>query len=425
MKYLKLLTSVFLVLCVTSTYSQNAAKSKKEIKKEKKEAKKNRPPKKVDIYFAPLPVIAVNPTFGVMYGLAASTSMFVGDPSNTRMSTSLGTLTYSSKKQFMFTFKSNVYLPEDNWILLGDWRYFNTSQPTYGLGTGPQSAKLAGNGVEYEEGMFSEPIPDAQMMEFQYVRFHETALKKIREYFYAGVGYHLDYHFDIKDNLLNLDTIPPVITSHYGYCTTHGFNPEKYTLSGLSVNAMYDSRDNAATPYKGMYALLTFRYNPTFLGSSKSASSLWLEYRDYISLSKKPQPSHLLAFWIYGNFQTSGDLPYLDLPALGWDQFGRSGRGYTQGRFRGQNLIYSELEYRVHLLGTKKNPDFLGAVAFINVTTASNKDANIDLFQYIDPGYGIGLRVMMNKTSRTNLTLDYAWGKYGSHGLFLNVNETF
>ena len=425
MKTTKIIATTFLFLFFVAVYAQDTTKTKKELKKEKKEAKKNKPPEKGDIYFAPLPVLAVNPTFGVMFGLAASTSMFVGDPKTTHMSTSLGTLTYSTKKQFMFTFKTNVYLPEDNWILLGDWRYFNTSQPTYGLGTGPQSAKLAGNGIEYGEGMFSEPIPDAQMMEFQYIRFHETVLKKIRKSFYAGIGYHLDYHFQINDNLLNLDTVPPVITSHYAYCTEYGYNPEKYTLSGLSLNAMYDSRDNAATPYKGMYALITFRYNPTFLGSTKSASSLWLEYRNYFNLSKKQQPSHMLAFWAYGNFQTSGNLPYLDLPAVGWDQFGRSGRGYTQGRFRGQNLMYSELEYRVHLLGTKKNSDFLGAVVFVNATTASNKDANINLFEYVDPGFGIGLRFMVSKSSRTNINLDYAWGKYGSHGLFLNVNESF
>jgi len=67
----------------------------------------------------------------------------------------------------------------------------------------------------------------------------------------------------------------------------------------------------------------------------------------------------------------------------------------------------------------------LGAVAFVNTTTASNKDENIDLFQYMNIGYGVGLRFMMNKTSRTNITLDYAWGQYGAQGLFLNVNETF
>ncbi|MEN8251057.1 MAG: BamA/TamA family outer membrane protein, partial [Bacteroidota bacterium] len=217
----------------------------------------------------------------------------------------------------------------------------------------------------------------------------------------------------------------PVITSHYAYSDNKGFDPEKYILSGISLNGMYDSRDNAANPYEGRYALVTFRINPEFLGSSKSSTNLWVEYRDYLKLSEEPQPSHMLGIWVYGNFQTSGDLPYLDLPALGWDQFGKSGRAYTQGRFRGENLFYTELEYRVHLAGTKKNPDFLGAVAFVNATTASNKAAEISLFEYINTGFGAGLRFMMNKASRTNITLDYAWGQYGSHGMFLSVNETF
>lgn len=391
------------------------------------------------IYFAPMPVIAVNPTFGVLYGVAASTNMFVGDPKTTRMSTSLGTITYSTKKQLMFTFKSTVYTSDDNWILMGDWRYFDTSQPTFGLGTGPQSAKLAGNSFPIgDEGMFSTPIEDAQMMEFKYVRFHESALKKIKKYFYLGIGYHLDMHFDINDNLLDLNpdtanSMGPIITSHYSYSKAYGFNPEEYNLSGVSLNALFDSRDNAATPYTGQYALVTFRINPTFLGSTKNSTSLWLEYRKYFSMSKT-KPQNLIGFWAYGNFQTSGDLPYLDLPALGWDQFGRSGRAYTQGRFRGNNVMYSEVEYRFRIAGIKKNPDFFGAVVFANATTASRKsftDANnytyddINLFQYVEPAIGFGFRIMLNKITRTNLTLDYAFGKYGSQGFFLNFNETF
>ena len=417
MKTKIIITSLSVLLTITSALSQTSDS-----------LKIDKAPKKGDIYFSPLPVIAVNPTFGFLYGLAASTSMFMGDPSNTRMSTSLGTFTYSTKKQLMFTFKTNVYLSKDNWIMLGDWRVFDTSQPTYGLGTGPQSAKAVGTGYEYQDGMFSEPIPDAQLMKFKYIRFHETAFKKLRQNLYAGMGYHFDYHFDISEDILQTDTTggqTPVYTSHYLYAEKYGFDNEKYLLSGVSLNAMWDSRDNAANPYKGRYALVSYRYNPTFLGSDKSSSSLWVEYRDYLKLSKKPQPSHMLALWAYGNFQTSGQLPYLDLPALGWDQFGRSGRAYTQGRFRGESVVYSEAEYRVHITGIKSNPDFLGAVAFINFTTADSPDTGIELFEYMNLGYGVGLRFMMNKTSRTNITLDYAWGEYGAHGLFLNVNETF
>jgi len=168
------------------------------------------------------------------------------------------------------------------------------------------------------------------------------------------------------------------------------------------------------------------------LGSTKNSTSLWLEYRNYIRLSEK-HPQNLIGIWAYANLQTSGDLPYLDLPALGWDQFGRSGRAYTQGRFRGHNLMYLETEYRFRLAGLKNNPDFFGAVVFANATTASRKEYSyetetydgIDLFQYVEPAVGFGLRFMINKVTRTNLSLDYAWGMYGSQGLFLNFNESF
>ncbi|MBB6463531.1 BamA/TamA family outer membrane protein [Flammeovirga kamogawensis] len=400
------------------TTNTGTEEGNKPLKKKKKD--KNAPPEKGKLYSAPLPVIASNPTFGVLYGFAGSFNMFTGDPKNTRMSTSLGTLTYSTKNQLMFTFKSNIYLPEDKMILLGDWRMFDTSQPTFGLGTGPAGEKsFAGyKGEEFTPGY------DAQMMEFKYFRFHETALFKLKKNFYAGVGYHMDYHYDIKDNYLEENGQ----SSHQAYSEYYGFNPEEYILSGVSLNLMYDSRDNAANPYSGRYALLTYRMNPEWLGSTKKSSSLWLEYRDYFQLGHKKtgnQPNHMLAFWAYGNFVTSGVTPYMNLPALGWDQFGRSGRAYTQGRFRGEEIVYSELEYRVHLLGTRKNPNFLGAVAFVNATTASSKHADINLFQNYNFGYGAGLRVMLNKKSRTNLTLDYAWGDYDAKGLFLSLNETF
>jgi hypothetical protein len=47
------------------------------------------------------------------------------------------------------------------------------------------------------------------------------------------------------------------------------------------------------------------------------------------------------------------------------------------------------------------------------------------LFQKWQPGGGAGLRVLFNKATRTNLCLDYAYGKYGRKGFFLGLNEAF
>jgi len=384
--------------------------------------------KEGEFSFVPLPIIGANPTVGILYGLAFSSSAMLGNPKNTRMSTSLGTINYSTNKQFLSFIKTNIYTHDDEWILLGDWRYFDSSQPTFGLGTGPESNKLVTNdSIEYQDGMFTKPIDEKQMMEFHYIKLSEIFLKKINHYFYLGIGFHLDYHYQINDHLLNLDTTNNQaiqITSHYSYSKKYNFEPDEYTLSGISLDAVYDSRDNAANPYRGRYALISYRINSSILGSTQNSTNLWLEYRDYFSVSKR-HPRNLIAFWAFADLQTSGVRPYMDLGAIGWDQFGRSGRAYTQGRFRGNNLIYNELEYRQHLWGSKKNPELIGAVAFINATTASNIDSGISLYQYMNLGYGIGLRLMIVKSSRINVTVDYAWGDYGAHGIFINANEVF
>src|SRR5205807_846912 len=67
-----------------------------------------------------------------------------------------------------------------------------------------------------------------------------------------------------------------------------------------------------------------------------------------------------LAFWMLGDFVTAGAAPFFDLPENRFD--GRSSRGYTEGRFRGDHLLYAETEYR----GTLTANGLLGFVAFAN-----------------------------------------------------------
>jgi outer membrane protein assembly factor BamA len=259
-------------------------------------------------------------------------------------------------------------------------------------------------------------------MAFNNFRFYQTIQKRLKKTnFYYGLGYHLDIAWAIDDKQLDLDAQPPVITFHHDYQTRNNISTEKYTLSGVSANATFDSRDNVINPYTGQFAFLSFRMLPEFLGSTSGASQLWLEYRNYFNLNKN-RPRNLLAVWTYGWFQTSGNTPYLYLPAVGWDMFARSGRPYTQGRFRGEDVIYGEAEWRFPLQKTK---DKWGAVIFVNSTTASNRNEDIGVFNYLQFGYGAGLRFMLNEKNRANLGLDYGFGAHGAQGIFLNLNEYF
>ncbi len=88
-------------------------------------------------------------------------------------------------------------------------------------------------------------------------------------------------------------------------------------------------------------------------------------------------------------------------------------------------MIFGGIEFRKHLLATKKNPDFFGMVAFLNGTTADGNKNGINLFDYIEPGYGLGFRFNLSQKSRTNIGIDYGWGNYGATGLFIRLNENF
>ncbi len=107
--------------------------------------------------------------------------------------------------------------------------------------------------------------------------------------------------------------------------------------------------------------------------------------------------------------------------AIGEDQKARSGRAYVAGRYRGEDLVYGEVEYRFPISQCSK---ILGGVLFVNATTASNRYADVNLFSYVRPGVGFGFRFMINKHFRTNINFDIGFG-YRSEGFYFSGTETF
>lgn len=364
--------------------------------------------------FVPLPAIGSNPANGWLFGLAPSATWYMGNPADTKLSNFVGNFLYTTKKQWVFSSRSNIFLDENKWILVGDWRYFITSIPTFGLGSTTPN--------EWEENP-NQPgvLWGEQQMDFNLIRFYETVLRRIGDSkFYLGMGYHLDIHSKIK-SFLDEETDPLLEFAHDRYNQEKGFDLEKYTLSGITLNAVMENRDIAVSPYEKNFALVSYKINPTFLGSDKNSSLLLLDYRHYFNLSET-RKRHLIALWGFGNFVVSGDVPYMNLPSIGWDMFGRTGRGYAQGRFRGESMVYSEAEYRFPL---QKNKETFGGTVFVNAASFNSKTTGEKIMEQVNPGYGVGLRVMINKQNRTTITADYAFGQKGNSGFYLNVNETF
>ena len=415
----KLLLASMLIIIGNICYAQDSLVLQKDISDLLFKKKKSNGPKQEDtlvvkkLYLSVLPIPGYSPALGFVLGGGASANILLGDRKTTNLSSALANVTVTSKKQLNVNIRTNVYTPNNKWIFQGDYRLLLFSQPTYGLGI-----KFGKKGDFNLNGASVTNDPDEQPMRFNYIRFYENIYWQLNGSWYAGLGLNIDHHYAINDQ--SLDTSAHV-TSHYDYSTKKGFALNKYTTSGITFNLLYDSRDNAVNPLKGHFAQLTFRKNPKFLGSSQSSSSIYYEYRTYLNLGDKKQRKHILALWSWGQLMTSGKLPYLATPSIGWDMYNRSGRGYIQGRIRGENLAYGEAEYRFPI---SKN-GLLGGVAFLNATTASNSIMNQPIFNAYALGYGMGLRVKMSKQTNTNISIDYGMGRNGSNGVYFNLQETF
>jgi len=363
-----------------------------------------------------VPVIGSNPATGFIFGVSGQYALKM--PGSTLYSIIIATAQVTSKSQLIFMVRNNIYTRYNKIFLTGDWRYLVYSQTTYGLGT----TSPEGGILDYQYNLAgTETTNDSlsQPMKFNFARFHQSVAFKIKPGFYAGLGYAYDGYSKIVDEKLRLEPGDTFQTSHYAYSNYYGFPVDKYFSSAINANLVYDSRDNMIRPYKGIYAMASWRGGYRFLGNEKNVNYFQLEWRSYHPLSKA-NPSHQIALWAMGNFSGAGRFPYLVLPATAYDQRGRSGRGYTQGRFRGPNLFYGEAEYRFPF----KCGGVLGGVLFLNGTTTDNPKLDLKLFESIRAGYGAGLRIMVDKRSRTNLAVDFGFGQK-SFGFYLAASETF
>ncbi len=298
-------------------------------------------------------------------------------------------IAYTQKSQIILPFQSVIYFKHNLTMLISDWRYLKYPSYTYGL------------------GMHSKPS-DENLLDFQYFKFHESILFQLAPHIYAGGGYTLDYFWKVKEVHPKMDHVTDF--EKYGY-------REEEVSSGISVNLLRDTRDNPINAYSGTYANIVLTPRFKFLGSDASWTTMLMEWRGYFRFPARS--SNILALWSYNWFTLGGKPPYLMLPSTAWDKSYNTGRGYIQGRFRSNNMLDAEAEYRIKL--TKNG--LLGMVLFGNLQRFSENHAF--RFETAAPAGGIGLRIKLNKYSRTNISIDYGWGRQGSRGFFVNLGEIF
>lgn len=349
--------------------------------------------KKIDNSLIVKPTFSAVPAIG--YTLTTKTAATISGnmafrlDSTTKLSTVTASAAYTQNKQFTVPVESNIWTKNSKFNLLGDYRFYKYPQYTYGLGS-------------------NSDIENQELLDYYFLRFAEVVQTHIVSNFFAGIGYMMELQWNIKDQGL-----PAGKVSDY-----QQYDSATRTLaSGFIINGVYDSRDNSINPSRGFYSGVQFRSSLTALGSERNWQSIIIDTRKYFKFPEGTR--NILAFWSYDWLILHGRPPYLDLPSTTWDVYSNTGRGYIQGRFRGAQMVYLESEYRMVLTAN----GLLGAVVFVNAESLSAAPGT--RLQGIQPGWGGGLRIKLNKKSETNLDLDYGFGAQGSNGIFINIAEAF
>lgn len=356
-------------------------------RKKFKEANKIRSDRKV--YFSFLPAPVSTPGGGKAVITSINAAFYLGSPATTNLSNIYLIPFTDLDMRFGFYIKPNLWLNNNSWNFIGDYRIAHFPQYSWGLG---------GDSPEFAR----------TLIENDFIRVHQNALKKIGDGWFVGGGYALDYHYNIEESEF---TEKGHLESYYMETT------DPMVSSGLTMNIAYDKRINVINPPKGSYFIATWRVSTKSLGSDQNYQTLFIDGRKYIPFNTSRV--NMLALRSYYWTVLTGDVPYLHLPATNWaPASGIASRGFQGGRYRSNAMLYGEAEHRYQLTAN----GLIGLVTFMNVASAS--EFGTQHFKTWKVGAGVGVRAKFNKYSNANLALDFGFSEnYWS--VWINVGEMF
>ena len=222
--------------------------------------------------------------------------------------------------------------------------------------------------------------------------------KKIHPNLFVGVQY--DYAY------------AKLIKTENGGLLESGFVPgsEGGGVSGIGVNATWDSRDNNLYPVSGSFHQFSASSYGSALGSDYNFNSYLIDLRHYRQLFGK----HIIAFQGVASINTGRpSFQFLNNES----SLGMYLRGYTQTRFVDKNVVAFQTEYRMPLYWR------FGLVAFAGFGQVADKLENMEFGEF-KPSGGLGLRFALIPDQKVNLRIDMGVGK-DDGSIDINIMETF
>ena len=180
-------------------------------------------------------------------------------------------------------------------------------------------------------------------------------------------------------------------------------------VSGLGAQLNYDTRDALFFPHNGAVVEAYLYGEGQVTGSNFSYQRLSVDASQYFPIGKNS------VFAVNGVAVLSfGDIPFHQMPVIGGT---KRLRGYFEGKYRDNNLLVLQSEFRFPL-----NSRF-GGVVFGGFGEVTDKLSQLS-FENVRYNFGGGLRFTLDKAQHINIRADYGIG-YKSSGFYLTIGEAF
>ncbi len=284
----------------------------------------------------------------------------------------------TQKKQYTYQLSWNVFTKAERYYLWGNVGYVKFFDRFYGVG----------NDLENE----------FETYDFERNYLTLRTFKNFGKSVFAGLQVKYQHMYQVKaetGNILN--------SSVFGADGSYNV--------GIGPSLRLDRRNHAYVATKGYLLDISTYFHPKGALNSHVYQQISVDYRLYKTVFKKS----VVALQLHSVFN-SGDVPFRFMAILGGEDLMR---GYFRGRFRDNNSLILQAEYRLPIY------KLLGANFFMSTGQVAE---NLGAYNWnnFKASLGTGLRFKINKVENLGLRIDYAKSLDNRNGFFyFGVNEVF
>lgn len=333
--------------------------------------------------FLVYPTVAYAPETSWEFGLSSLFVFYANMDTTNRMS-ELDAFTFVTlENQYGLWFDHAIYTNRNRWFFLGRWRYQSFPLLYFGIGPG---ASAEGAATVYGNQL----------------QLRERVLGKLHNNLFFG--FQVDYQ-----RLSNVSFVPAtkeIISVPYG--------GEGSANLGLGMSLVFDTRHNVLNVRDGIFSELAFVKYANSWSSDYSFTSVISDNRIYQPVNSRD----VLAFQLLGVFNV-GEVPFNQLALMGGESLMR---GYYLGRYRDNNQLATQLEYRFLPLSLGFT-DRVGAALFGGTGTVFNEIGVLSIRDF-KWSAGAGLRFLLFPKKDIYTRFDVAFTGEGT-GFYIFIGEAF